>query len=754
MKHTNDIFVSVNPNSPRKRRRKKSNSHGNVINFRSASELDSPRHIPDENQLHPALGSPWAPVTSFRTWEPSKKAGSDVPNTPTHSTDPPSSSAPLASESPPVLLTLRNTVNNLGQRLETSNLHVYESPSLTPPTPSLWGDCKQTVLKAIADARRSPLDLIIDILDGSQDEYEHYRSQWLSPSCNKLSGLLDGIFSHPKGQDLVRHWMRPYALDFICSTVASEMDLVVKELFLPNVEHVSTDFISNWTLEKVIEPATQLCPSLLRILEVAAQTPEAKQKNKIKSPKTACNVIVSQLAYQRSNRSIKFQSVFGLFLWSTGSSRKTIDVLFRCGLTISYDSIAKLLSRLSQHCISLAKQIACTPHMFCYDNINISTSIFVEQRGSGTPAKVQSGTFGILYGLQNATLDDLKLQPIMIRYRNCDGLTPSDLCLSLEQLKCLNHQFSVIILRVLFKYCDGYSGYSSHSDLQPISRRPLMAGRKTKQFPLRTTTIEEASIPGNLTVHDDAYLVQLEREVDDLVQYAVPSVNDQSTNARIRGGQVMRICDLNPWTRRDIFQLGFGLFHLCMNLIWALLHIHRGSLHQYGSLTYFFVLMEKVRLGADHPDYHTLLAALTQVLEGIILAAWLDELEGDLSGFAKTNPSTKDLLIRAQSILNRSTCPLENWRKGPKAKDSSIPPYPDALDPLNDIAHQNMILLTRDLLYVIELTSAISEGDFGRVEDLLPVLAKIFRGAGSNNYCTEILHFLTNLKHIWTPKFA
>ena len=55
---------------------------------------------------------------------------------------------------------------------------------------------------------------------------------------------------------------------------------------------------------------------------------------------------------------------------------------------------------------------------------------------------------------------------------------------------------------------------------------------------------------------------------------------------------------------------------------------------------------------------------------------------------------------------------------------------------------------------MIELTSAISKGDFGRVEDLLPALAKSFRGAGSNNYCVEILHFITNLKHIWTPKFA
>jgi len=53
-----------------------------------------------------------------------------------------------------------------------------------------------------------------------------------------------------------------------------------------------------------------------------------------------------------------------------------------------------------------------------------------------------------------------------------------------------------------------------------------------------------------------------------------------------------------------------------------------------------------------------------------------------------------------------------------------------------------------------ELTSAISQGDFGHVEDLLPSLAKIFGGMGLNNYCTEILHFIANLKYIWTPKFV
>jgi hypothetical protein len=139
----------------------------------------------------------------------------------------------------------------------------------------------------ISEASRSPLDLISDILDPTQDEHEHYRSRWFSPARrSKLSDLLDSIFAHPKGRDLILEWMQPHALESVCSTVASEMDLVTKELSLPGVEHVSLEFISNWSLKTVVEPATQLCPSLICILEAAAQTGEAKRKNKIKFPKT------------------------------------------------------------------------------------------------------------------------------------------------------------------------------------------------------------------------------------------------------------------------------------------------------------------------------------------------------------------------------------------------------------------------------------------------------------------------------------
>ncbi|KAJ7923656.1 hypothetical protein B0H13DRAFT_1864639 [Mycena leptocephala] len=53
------------------------------------------------------------------------------------------------------------------------------------------------------------------------------------------------------------------------------------------------------------------------------------------------------------------------------------------------------------------------PHGFCYNNMNLSTSRYVEQRGVMGPAKVTSGTFGVLYGLRNTKWQHMLIAPIM-----------------------------------------------------------------------------------------------------------------------------------------------------------------------------------------------------------------------------------------------------------------------------------------------------------------------------------------------------
>jgi hypothetical protein len=438
---------------------------------------------------------------------------------------------------------------------------------------------------------------------------------------------------------------------------------------------------------------------------------------------------------------------------------------------------------LAEHCMQMATNVGSGIHVFCYDNVQLSTSIFVEQRGASGPAKVTSGTFGVLYKVRNGNTEHMRLALILEHFKNSKGLNFNcDICPSVEQFESVYYQLKIAIVRVLPKYCPHFQLYAKDLALQNRLRRPMPLSYVTEQFPIRATTIEEATVRGNILFHDVVYLTQLKRTPEDICVYAIPSFNDQLTNSRIRSAQVLWLRDINSWTWREVFQLGFGLFHLCLNLVWALLHVHCGTLNQTGSLTYFFALMEKTRLRCDHPDYHALLSALTQVLDGILLNAWRCK-SGyhELGLFAATEPLAEDLIKMAGDIMRKYATPMAT----PDPLDNDIPDEPDyessdsvsesedyeptagpstrtapevssmpLQDPDRDRAHQNICLFAHDLLYVAELVRAISDGDIGRIEDMLPMLAMMFRGAGGNNYCTEILHFILNLKHVWTPEFA
>ncbi|KJA21725.1 hypothetical protein HYPSUDRAFT_102698, partial [Hypholoma sublateritium FD-334 SS-4] len=116
--------------------------------------------------------------------------------------------------------------------------------------------------------------------------------------------------------------------------------------------------------------------------------------------------------------------------------------------------------------------------------------------------------------------------------------------------------------------------------------------------------------------------------------------------------------DTNAWNQHEVFQIGIGLFHLCLNFLWVLLNVHRGALSQTGSLTYFFSVLEKTRLGGEHPDYHSLLAAVMQILNGLMLNAWRQECGHlSLSSFAESKPSSEDLLSIANKIIDKYATP-------------------------------------------------------------------------------------------------
>ena len=327
---------------------------------------------------------------------------------------------------------------------------------------------------------------------------------------------------------------------------------------------------------------------------------------------------------------------------------------------------------------------------------------------------------------------------------------------SIEQQCSFNIQLRVHIVQILTKYAIGFRDYATSTVLQHPPHRQIPAGYITKQYPLKVNTVDASSIAGQPKVLNNIYIEQMKMKHEDLNDWARPLFGDQHTNARVQGAKALQLEDINNFMKLKVWQLGFGLFHLCLNLIWALLHVHRRSISQLGSLPHWFVILDKARLGSQHPDYHTLLPALTQILHGIILNAWRNECgHPSLASFAESNPTPEQLLDIAQEILLKHTVPMaevdldDDFDDKVTDKSGTPPPNPD-----NDILRQNHVLLTHDLVYVIELIHAISDGDWGRIEDILGNLAMMFQGAGSNNYCAEILHFIHNLKKVWTPDFA
>ncbi|KAG1723328.1 hypothetical protein EDB19DRAFT_2043812 [Suillus lakei] len=590
----------------------------------------------------------------------------------------------------------------------------FTDPMITPSSRLSSTERIKAAIKILRDGRISILDFMLKILDPSEASFAYNRDRIFNCSrqektsvdvgkapVGKLEKMLDCLFADSRGRTRMMEWFRPRIISSVSAVISQEMD-AVKE-------------------NAVVSKA----PVLNSILHRAAQTDRAKDKNKLKDCSTACNIIITQLASQRSHHSVFFAAPFTLFLWTNGASKQTIEALYHCGLCISFTSLLTLLKKLAARCLDCARQLACRPHIMCYDNINISTSIFVEQRPNA-PAKVQSGTFAILYEARNANPEHMRLSPMLSRILNASELTfNTDVRPGVDQMQSFHSHLRAHIVDILLENCSCFKGYHRTATLQHGDRRKMPQGYRTQQFPLCTSTIDESSVTGNIAVIHDVYVNQL----------------------RMQHGEFS-----DRFTRLQFIQLGFGLFHLCLNLVWALLHVHRGSVHQIGSLSYFFTLLDCKRLGCEHPDYHTLLATLMQILRGTILNAWRVECGyPTLAAFASSQPTANQLLAIADEILSTHASPAHEPLK--KKHNNTMDLFDVESEP-TDVAQRNLQLLTRDLLYVLELTSAIPAGDWGRIEDILGNLAMMFRGAGSNNYCSEILHFLFNLKKIWTPEFV
>jgi hypothetical protein len=122
-----------------------------------------------------------------------------------------------------------------------------------------------------------------------------------------------------------------------------------------------------------------------------------------------------------------------------------IDVLHRTCLMVSYASISAMVQSLADRSIEQAKAASLHPHALAYNNINISSSIFVEQ-GPNAMSKVQSGTFAVVYELLNACAEDMDIGPLVENLRQSSPLDISSLRMTPQAAASYVSQMAISIL--------------------------------------------------------------------------------------------------------------------------------------------------------------------------------------------------------------------------------------------------------------------------------------------------------------------
>jgi hypothetical protein len=143
-----------------------------------------------------------------------------------------------------------------------------------------------------------------------------------------------------------------------------------------------------------------------------------------------------------------------------------IDALYKCGVSVSYNTLLTCVKSLGENCITLAKELAPLPHSLCWDNFDTQTSIFIEQQ-TDAPSKVQSGTFAVCYRLKNVDPMKMQLAPILAHLKLAQGLDfDQHVKPTYKQLELMLFQFQVIVVHTLTTYCKLFLEFTDALELQ------------------------------------------------------------------------------------------------------------------------------------------------------------------------------------------------------------------------------------------------------------------------------------------------
>ncbi|KAH9474970.1 hypothetical protein JR316_0012069 [Psilocybe cubensis] len=643
---------------------------------------------------------------------------------------------------------------------EIEEEHLLEHPSASSIQPKV-----REVLKYL-DSKNFK---IIDFLDGLS---------WGDMACTqdpKIRTERSLLLNSPKLGDILHRWccpprpagsskarpkgafptMHEFAVGHIGKEVDQELEQISALLKSPTAIDVEENTLTNTSFEKIAAEMEKSMPTLWKLLDIFLYRNSQRKRNQTKTSSEKIKVIfISVLSYSRSHHRNRFQKLLAIYLKFKGISAKGFDTLHAMGLTMSHKWTCDVVERISTNCMKEVQElINNVPSLLSYDNLQLALRVFSQRLDH--QGEFGNGTAATVYFKRDARMFTEITNKNLQKHRaqgQKNPLTALDiLLLGQSSANCLQEFAIHYILRFLLDSPEfniklyGARNSPLFNAPPPVDALPCGPAHRTLQYLLGTVNIPKASYEDNERLVRE-WISQLgwntlEEHQKTGQQRLMVWCGDQLTVDRLRGLFKFHAEDNNSFERLDFSIFVFGWLHCQMAFANSLYKQYFGTTQGRG-LHQAFVLLQKKglsKLQTKGPFHHDLQETLYEVAEAHFLEDWLEVTKARNIAELR-NYTPLELVTHAKHILvHRASSQALNAMEHRKEED-------------RDEQLQQIIMWNCDILQYIILDHAISSGDVGLIEHMLPYLFFQFHGGGNGKYATEIIELLQGLHREWPPE--
>ncbi|KAG9125591.1 hypothetical protein FRC07_006957 [Ceratobasidium sp. 392] len=604
---------------------------------------------------------------------------------------------------------------------------------------------------------------------------------WPASRGGTVSEILSALYDNPNGipnradpkeqakktaWHIMDEWATSIASNRVTSEVASLASTQTSELRL-SVDQQNWEEVVEFSLADLQRTCKRKAPTLFGILLRCAtsrprtrtgsgapnsQGTESSARNR--DPLTIAIAATMMTVASRNMRANYLQKVLGLWLFSSSASVQVYEILCWLGITVSYNTVIRLLETLTKAPIITTKELALLQRfLIITDNINCYRMFFNPRPGQQN--LMMSGAASTLVEILNYNPAAFDPKPVLEAQEKQlrSGLTADMLWARIDQ----RHLSSVMALHcvdILISRCPALSelqGFVAKELRSTYAIHRMPDGHKTRVHPLSTTSIDEGSAEGCRNNLYDILIHQLGLSPE--------VVNDGLT---IIGGDLGMIKKLRALIALESScKHGFSSFKWVLPLVqlwhmgWAdlarLISTHWGEPNSKDPSTLWHncaLLGRKVK-PIDRPDYYPAQRLVFDTLEANVIDCWRNILYGvtrlllgidDLDRRFRTleTPLTGERLLALATQLiarwasNRAydiALSSDKFWDGPKATLSHT-----SSRRANDSSFKgntwlaNSIVRLRDSLIHREFTWGVADGDIGRVMQVMARRDEDFEG--------------------------